>query len=114
MGAETLPAKAIGIRPYTAVVGIGPRSVLAGTRAQRFAIEGIAAVLTLQQALEQIPCPTSRLPGVPAILVELRLDRDKDIRLDQRGDRDVNPVRTWQIIRGGRLARLQRFAPLGA
>ena len=59
MGTETLPAKALGVRPETAVVGVGTRAVLARTRAQRFAVEGIAAVLTLQQALQQIPGPTA-------------------------------------------------------
>ena len=53
IGTETVAAKAIGIRADTAIIRIGTWPAFAGTRTQGFAIEGIATVLTLQQALQQ-------------------------------------------------------------
>src|SRR5215813_191911 len=51
--AETLAPKAVGVCPQTAVIGVGARFAFAGTGAQAFAIEGIATVLALEQALQQ-------------------------------------------------------------
>ena len=51
---DTLAAKAVGIGSEAAVIGVRPGSALAGTGAEALPIEGIATVLTLHQALQQI------------------------------------------------------------
>jgi hypothetical protein len=113
-GTEPLTAKALRVCPSTAVVSRGTRPVRAGTRAQRLAIEGIAAVMALQQALPPIPRPTARLPRVAAILGERHWNGIKGSWLDQSGNRATKPVLSWQVIRRGGLARVHRFAPRGA
>jgi hypothetical protein len=74
---DPLPAKAIRLRPEAAVVGVCPRLPFAGTGAEAFPIVGIAPVLTLHQALEQIEGATLGLPRMAAILLQLRLDCGK-------------------------------------
>lgn len=56
---EALAPKAVGIGAQTAVIGIGPRLPFAGTRAEAFAVEGLATVLALEQALQQIQGATA-------------------------------------------------------
>jgi hypothetical protein len=55
---EALTTKPIGVSPKAPVIRIGSRPAFACTRTQGFAIKGIAAVLALEYALEQIAGPT--------------------------------------------------------
>jgi len=48
VGTEAVAPEAIGIGADTAVIGIGPGPPFAGAGTQGLAIEGIAAVLTLE------------------------------------------------------------------
>lgn len=48
VGTEAMAPEALGIGADTAVVGIGPGPPFAGAGTQGFAVEGIAAVLTLE------------------------------------------------------------------
>ena len=77
LGTEAVAPKAIGIRTDTAVIGIGPGPTFAGPGTQGLAVEGIAAVLTVEQALQQIPCPPTRLAGMPAVFLQLLLHRSE-------------------------------------
>ena len=61
---EPLAAKAVRVRAQTAVIGVRARLAFAGTGAEAFAIEGIATVLALEQALQQIQGAPARLPGM--------------------------------------------------
>ena len=89
---EPLPAKAIRLRPKAAVVGVRPRLPFARTRAQAFPIVGIATVLTLDQALEQIEGTPLGLPRMTAILLQLCLDRCKHLGGDKPGNWESKPV----------------------
>jgi hypothetical protein len=112
VGTEALAAKAIGIRADTPVIGIGPGPTFPGTGAQGFAVEGIPAVLTLEQALQQIACPTTRLAGMPTVFLQLLLHRGEHRGFDDGGHRDVNPVWGRHIIVRRGPPWLQRSAPL--
>src|SRR5215471_13451395 len=79
--ADTLAPKAVGVCPQTAVIGVGARFTFAGTGAQAFAIEGIATVLALEQALQQIQGASARLPRMALVLLQLVLHRRKHRRL---------------------------------
>ena len=48
-------------------------------------------MLALQQALEQIERPATRLPGMASILLQLLLDRRHHLGLHKRGHRDGVP-----------------------
>src|SRR5262245_30746515 len=67
---EAFAPKAVGICAQTAVIGIGTRLAFAGTRAEAFPVEGIATVLALEQALQQIQgTPARSLPGMAFVLL---------------------------------------------
>jgi hypothetical protein len=112
VGTEALTAKAIGIRADTPVIGIGPGPTFPCAGTQGFAVEGIPAVLTLEQALQQIAGPTTRLAGVPAVFLQLLLHRGEHRGLDDGGHRDVNPVWGRDIIVRCGPPWQQRSAPL--
>src|SRR4030095_3819110 len=73
IGTETVAPKAIGIRANTAIIRIGAWLAFASTRTQGFAVEGIATVLTLQQALQQIAGPPLGLTCMATIFLQLLL-----------------------------------------
>jgi len=98
VGTEALAAKAIGIRADTPGIRISPGPTFPGTGTQRLAVEGIAAVLTLEQALEQIACATLRLSGMTAVFLPLLLHRGEHLGLDNSGHGDVQPVWGRHII----------------
>src|SRR5262249_46962945 len=77
-------------------------------RTQAFPIEGIATLLALEQALQQIPGATGRLPSMALVLLQLLLYSREYCRLNERRDRDGNPVLGWDISGGDRTARLHR------
>src|SRR5215510_3905579 len=111
--ADTLAPKAVGVCPQTAVIGVGARLAFAGTRAQAFAIEGIATVLALEQALQQIQGPPARLAGMALVLPQLVLDGREYFGLHQRWDRDRDPVLWGDIMDGDGAARLHGPVALG-
>src|SRR5262249_29945967 len=92
IGTEAVAPEAIGISADTAVVGVGPGPPFPGARTQRFAVEGIAAVLTLEYALQQIPCPTTRLAGMRAVFLQLLLHRSEYLGLNDGRHWDVQPI----------------------
>jgi hypothetical protein len=92
VGTEAVTAKAIGIRTDTPVIGIGPGPAFPGAGTQGFAVEGIAAVLTLEQALQEMAGPTLRLAGMPTVFLQLLLHRGKYLGLDNGRHGQVNPV----------------------
>src|SRR5215831_7855282 len=99
--AETLAPKAVGICAQTAVIGIGTRLAFAGTRTQAFPVEGIATVLALEQALQQIQSAPARvLPGMALVLLQLLLHGREHRGLHERGDGNRNPV-LWGDIPDG-------------
>jgi hypothetical protein len=55
-------------------------------------------VWTLEEALEQIPGATTRLPGMAAIFFELGLYGFKDVWIDQSRHRNATPVLTRDVI----------------
>jgi hypothetical protein len=65
----------------------------------------------MHQALQQIARPSAGLPRVTAILLHLFLDCRKQRRVDQRWDRDREPLGGRHRIVGGRAARLLRAPP---
>src|SRR5262245_38179455 len=97
---EPLATKTVGVRAQAAVIGVRARFAFAGTRTEAFAIEGIATVLALQQALQQIQGAPVRLPGMALVLLQLLLNRGEHRGLHERWDRDRNPI-LWGDIRGG-------------
>jgi hypothetical protein len=96
---EPLPAKAIRIRPKAAGVGVRPRLPFARARAQAFPIVGLAPVLTLDQALEQIEGTPLGLPRMTALLLPWCLDRGKHLGVYKRGNWESKPV-FWGDIHG--------------
>src|SRR5215467_8776487 len=111
---EPLTAKAVRIRAQTAVIGVRTRLAFAGTGAQAFAIEGIATVLALEQALQQIQGAPARLAGMALVLSQLVLDGRAYFGLHQRWDRDRDPVLWGDIMNGDGTARLHGPVALGA
>src|SRR5262245_11475426 len=103
---ESLAAKAVRVRAQTAIIGVRPWLAFARTRAEAFAIEGIATVLALEQALQQIQSAPARLPGMALVLLQLLLDRRKDRGLDERRNRDHDPLLGRHITDGDSAARL--------
>ena len=59
IGADALPPKAVGICAQTAIIGIRPRVPFGGLVTDGFPVKGIATVVTLHQALQQIPRATA-------------------------------------------------------
>jgi hypothetical protein len=112
VGTEAVAAKAIRIRADIAVIGLGPGPTFPCTGTQGFAVEGIPAVLTLTQALQQIACPTPGLAGMPAVFLHLLLHCGEHRGLDDGGHRDVHPVWGRDIIVRRSPPWLQRSAPL--
>src|SRR5262249_51660404 len=111
--ADTLAPKAVGVCPQTAVIGVGARLAFAGTRAQAFAIEGIATVLALEQALQQIQGPPARLAGMALVLLELSLYCGEHLRFYKGWHGDRDPVFRGDIARRHGTARLHRSMALG-
>src|SRR5262249_58559120 len=103
---EPLAPKTVGVRAQAAVIGVRARFAFARTRTEAFAIEGIATVLALQQALQQIQGAPVRLPGMALVLLQLLLNRGEHRGLHERWDRDRNPSLWWDIIRGHGTTRL--------
>src|SRR5262249_7818033 len=103
---EPRAPKTVGVRAQAAVIGIRARFAFAGTRTEAFAIEGIATVLALQQALQQIQGTPVRLPSMALVLLQLLLNRAAHRELHERWDRDRNPSLWWDIIRGHGTTRL--------
>jgi hypothetical protein len=98
VGTEAVAAKAIGIRANTPVIGIGAGAPFPSAGTQGFAVEGLAAVLTLEQALEQIAGPTPGLAGMPAIFLQLLLHGGEHLRFDDGRHRNRDPVCGRHII----------------
>ena len=59
IGADALPPKAVGVCAQTAIIGIHPRVPLGGLVTDGFPVEGIATVVALHQALQQVPRATA-------------------------------------------------------
>src|SRR5262245_23191668 len=112
IGTETVAPEAIGVRANTAIISIGAWPAFAGTRTQGFAIEGIATVLTLQQALQQIASPPLGLTCMATVFLQLLLHCGEHLGFDDGGHGDVNPVWGWHIIVRHGPSWLQRTAPL--
>src|SRR5262249_52906775 len=74
-----LSPKTVRIGAQAAVVGVGPWLAFARTGAETFPIVGIATVLTLHQALEEIEGTALGLPCMAAILLQLCLDERKHL-----------------------------------
>ena len=110
---EPLAAKAVRVRTQAAVRGVRARFAFAGPRAQAFPIKGIATVLTLQQALQQIQGASARLPGMALVLLQLLLDCRKHLGLYECRDRDRDPVLRRDIIDRHGAAWLHGPAALG-
>src|SRR5262249_34063888 len=112
---EPLTAKAVRIRAQTAVIGVRTRLAFAGTRAQAFPVEGIATVLALEQALQQIQgTPARLLPGMAFVLLQLLLHGREYRGLHERGDRDRDPVLRCDITGGDGTPWRYRTMALGA
>src|SRR5439155_20789760 len=88
---DAFPPEAVRIGAQAAVIGVRTRLALAGTGAEALPIVGIATVLALQQALEQIERAATRLPGMASILLQLLLDRRHHRGRHKRGHRDGVP-----------------------
>src|SRR5262245_14170223 len=115
MLAEALAAKAVGIRPQTAVIDVGMRVAFAGTRTEAFAIEGIPTLLASEQALQQIQGASARLLlGMALLLLQLLLDGRKYLGLYQRWDGDRDPVLRRDITDRACTAWLHRPVALRA
>src|SRR5262245_42580284 len=110
---EALAPKAIRIRAQAAVIGVGAGVAFAGARAQACAIEGIATVLALQQALQQRQGAPARLPGMPLVFWQLCLDRREHFGLHERWDRNRAPVLWRDIADGDGTTRLHGPVALG-
>src|SRR5215475_4774453 len=111
---EPLAPKTVGVRAQAAGRGVRARFALASPRTEAFAIEGIATVLALQQALQQIQGAPVRLPGMALVLLPLLLHRGEHRGLHERWDRDRHPILWWDIIRGHGTTRLHGPVALGA
>src|SRR5262249_27996381 len=89
---EPLAAKAIRIRAQAAVIGIRAGLACTGTRAEAFAIEGIATVLALAQPLQQRQGTPARLACMPLVVLQLCLDGCEHFGLHECWDRNPDPV----------------------
>jgi hypothetical protein len=111
---DPLAPKTIGIRAETSIVRIGPLMPFGGFPAHGFPIQRVATLLTLYQALQQVTGTTARLAGVALILLELRLDRRKQVRLHHGRDRNGEPLLWRHITDGDCTPWLEGTAALGA
>jgi hypothetical protein len=91
VGTEAVATKAIGSRADTTGIGIGPGPTLPGAGPQGLAIAGLAAGLTWKQALQQIPCPPTRLAGMLAVFWPLLLHCGAHLGLDDGGHGHMKP-----------------------
>ena len=85
---DPFAAKAVRVCAQAAVIGVRARLAFPRTRAEAFPIEGIATVVALEQALQQIQGAPARLAGMALILLQLFLDRCEYLGLYERRDRD--------------------------
>src|SRR5262249_47986404 len=111
---EPLAAKAIRIRAQAAVIGIRAGLACTGTRAEAFAIEGIATVLALAQPLQQRQGTPARLACMPLVVLQLCLDGCEHFGLHECWDRNRDPVLWWDIADGDGTTRLHGPVALGA
>ena len=111
---EPLATKTVGVRAQAAVRGVRARLAWAGTRAEAFALEGIATVLALPQAWPQRQGPPVRWPGMALVLLPWLLDRGAHLGLHACWDRDRHPRLRGAITRGHGTTRWHGPVALGA
>src|SRR5215831_3871248 len=109
-----LTAKAIRVCAQAAIIGVGAWLAFPSTRAEALPVEGIATVLALEQALQEIPGAPARLPGMALVLPQLVLDGREHRGLHERRDRDRDPVLRGNITDGDGPARLHGPMALGS
>jgi hypothetical protein len=78
VGAHPLTAKAIGIAPDAAIIGIVAGMSFPGARADGFAVISITALLAADQALQQIACAALALTSMLAIFRQLLSNGSKE------------------------------------
>src|SRR5215471_11587897 len=109
-----LTAKAIRVCAQAAIIGVGAWLAFPSTRAEALPVEGIATVLALEQALQEIAGAPARLPGMALVLPQLVLDGREHRGLHERRDRDRDPVLRGNITDGDGPARLHGPMALGS
>jgi hypothetical protein len=102
VGAQAGSSPAIGIRRTAAIIGIagivGPSVV------------GIAAARTDEESLQQIAAALERDAGAQPILLQLLLDRSKQLLIHQGRHRDGDPLLGWGSLGGPAAPGLRRPA----
>src|SRR5712691_1164286 len=97
---DALAAKAVRVRAQAAVIGVRAGLAFPGAGAEPFPIVGIAAVLTLHQALQQIQRAAGRLPGVALIFPQWLLDSSTDLGLHESRHGKREPLLLRHVHRG--------------
>src|SRR5215212_9263193 len=100
--AQALAAEAVSITAAAAIIGVGPPLALGRTQADSFAVIGVAALPAHDEPLQEVTLATGVLPVAAPVLRQLLAGRLEQLRIDQRRDRDADP-----------LARLHVVDPLG-
>src|SRR5207253_10378106 len=113
VGTHPFAPEAISICAEAAVVGVAARMVFACGRADRLAIERVAALSTTHQPLQEVPRAAQALSGMAAILLQLLLDQCKHCGVHQRRYRNVQPVLGRRISVAPRPTRLEWPPALG-
>ena len=93
-----MATEAIGIGADTAVVGIGPGSPFPSAGTEGLAVEGIATLRTLQQALQQLAGSPLGLTGMATVFLQLLLHCSEDLGRDDGRHGNVQPVGGRHII----------------
>src|SRR5829696_6380692 len=95
--AQALATEAVGITAAAAIIGVGPLLAFSRTQADSLAVIGIAALLAHDQPLQKVALTTGVLPIAAPVLHQLLAGRLEQLLLDQRRDRDADPL-AWRHV----------------
>ena len=91
--AKGLAAELMRVSADTAIVAVVGRLVPADRAARHFAVERVAAAPADHEALQQPAGPAPAVALAPPVLLELRTGRLEQLRIDDGGYRDRDPLR---------------------
>src|SRR5215212_5072621 len=95
--AQALAAEAVGITAAAAIIGVGPPLAFSRTQADGLAVIGVAALLAHDEPLQKVALATGVLPVTAPVLHQLLAGRLEQRLINQRRDRDADPL-AWRHV----------------
>src|SRR5215212_10024394 len=96
--AQALAAEAVSITAAAAIIGVGPPLALGRTQADSFAVIGVAALPAHDEPLQEVTLATGVLPIAAPVLCQLLTGRLEQLRINQRRDRDADPLARCYVV----------------